>query len=250
MTTTKEQTGERSSSAPASQARRSTNWWQRPWVVPMAFVVTAFIVYSLPPYLGLDPSQSRVPPPDGFPAYYPLLVAHIAFASVAMLTCCLQVWPWFRQRHPVAHRRIGRGYVFGGVIPAAVVALPIAVAAPFGPVAATSNVLLAVLWFGCTVTGFRMARARRFADHRRWMIRSFALTLSIISNRIWAVVWPIVLAPHLDTMFGGSEQALMQAITGLTTWCGWVIPLLIAELWLERGRRRSQPAKQGTATAG
>ena len=220
-----------------TEVRRPKPWVRRPWVLPLGLLVTAFLVFSLPPYLGLDPAQSRIPAPTGW--YYPALVTHIGIATVAMVTCALQIWPWLRQKYPAVHRRTGRVYVFAGAIPASIAGFTIALAAPFGPVAAVSNVLLATLWFGCTVQGYRMARARRFGEHRRWMIRSFALCMSIIGNRIWGVVWTMVLTPQLDTTFGGSELALGQAIAGITTWTGWVLPLLAAEWWLGRGRRRA-----------
>ncbi|WP_103350397.1 DUF2306 domain-containing protein [Amycolatopsis sp. CA-128772] len=224
-----------------SAVRPAAPWWRRPWVFPLGLLVTAFLVFSLPPYLGLDPARSRIPAPTGW--YYPVLVTHIGLATIAMVTCALQIWPWLRQKHPAVHRRTGRVYVFAGAIPASIAGFVIALAAPFGPVGAVSNVLLATLWFGCTVQGYRMARARRFGDHRRWMVRSFALCMSIISNRIWGIVWAIVLAPQLDTTFGGSELALGQAIAGITTWTGWVLPLLAAEWWLgRRPRRRNAPS--------
>ncbi|WP_196443153.1 DUF2306 domain-containing protein [Planomonospora sp. ID67723] len=220
-------------------------WWRRPWVAPLAVVAFAFLAFSLPPYLSLDPSLSRVPPPEGFAAYHPLLVAHILFGAVAMITCCLQIWPWFRQRHPAVHRLAGRVYVLGGVLPAGALGLVIGAFSPFGPMARVSNVILAALWLAFTVAGFRTARQRRFTDHRRWMIRSFALTMSIITNRIWGAIAAIILVPQLDTAFGGSETALVQAIAGLATWLGWTTSLLLAEWWLERGdaaRRRRRTA--------
>jgi hypothetical protein len=204
-------------------------------MVPLVVVVVAFIAFSLPPYLTFDPGKSRVPPPGGFAPYYPLLVAHVLFGAVAMLTCCLQIWPWFRQRHPAAHRLIGHAYVFGGVIPAGTIGLTIGAISPFGPVIRASNVLLAMLWLIFTISGFRMARHHRFVEHRRWMIRSFALTMSVITNRVWAVIAAIVLVPQLPTTFGGNEALLVQTIAGLSGWLGWVIPLLLAEWWLERG---------------
>ncbi|GIH81285.1 hypothetical protein Plo01_77140 [Planobispora longispora] len=221
---------------------------------PLAVVSLAFLAFSLPPYLSLDPSLSRVPPVEGFAAYYPLLVAHILFGTVAMVACGLQVWPWFRRRHPVAHRIIGRVYVLGGVLPAGVLGLVIGAVSPFGPVARVSNVILAALWLAFTVAGFRMARQRRFVDHRRWMIRSFALTMSIITNRIWGGIAAVILIPQLDTSFGGSDVALTQAISGLATWLGWTTSLLAAEWWLERGeaakrRRRTSPAARRTTPA-
>ncbi len=118
---------------------------------------------------------------------------------------------------------------------------------PFGPVAAVSNVLMAALWLTFTVTGFRMARARRIGEHRKWMIRSFTLTMSIITNRLWAVVWVIVLAPQLDTTYAGNEQLFVHAVAGITTWTGWVIPLLISQWWLEHRRNTVRP---GTSNRG
>jgi uncharacterized membrane protein len=228
---------------PVREVRRAKTWWRRPWVLPLGLLITAFLVYSLPPYLGLDAASSRIPAPTGLGWYYPVLVTHIFFASVAMVTCALQIWPWLRQRYPAVHRRTGRVYVFAGALPAAVAGLFVGLGAAFGPVGAVSSVFLSTLWFGCTVQGYRMARARRFGEHRRWMIRSFALCMSIISNRLWSVVWFLVFAPQLETTFGGSELAMIQAISGITTWTGWVVPLLIAEWWLERGRgRRRTPS--------
>jgi uncharacterized membrane protein YozB (DUF420 family) len=221
-----------------------TKWYRRPWVAPFAFVVVAFLAFSLPPYLTLDPALSRVPRPADHPWHFPVLVAHVVFGSVAILTCVLQVWPWFRQRYPVAHRRVGRVYVFGGVLPAGVSALAIGAVSPFGPLNQAGTLLMGALWLAFTVAGFRMARQRRYVDHRRWMIRSFALTASIMSNRIWAVVAVVVLSPQLDSTFGGSEVALGQAISGLAAWFGWVVPLLVAEWWLERGDARKRRTRR------
>jgi hypothetical protein len=111
------------------------------------------------------------------------------------------------------------------------------VTTPFGPAAMASNLLLAVIWLGCTLLGFRAARQRRYADHRRWMIRSFALTLSIITNRVWGVLVGIALGPQLDTTFGGNEELFGQAVSATVTWLGWTVPLLIAQWWLERDTR-------------
>jgi uncharacterized membrane protein YozB (DUF420 family) len=237
--------------APAESASSSVGarkWWRRPWFVPLAVVVVAFLAFAVPPYLTLDPSRSRIPPPEGFPAYYPLLVAHVVFGTVAMATCCVQIWPWFRRRYPAAHRRIGRVYVFGGVVPAGILGLTIGAVGPFGPTLRVSNILLSVLWLAFTITGFRMGRRGRFVEHRRWMIRSFALTLSVITNRIWAVVAVVVLVPQLDTTFGGNEAMMIHAIAGLSGWLGWTVSLLVAEWWLDRSdvaalRRRPESVR-------
>ena len=64
----------------------------RPWVIaPLLLVVIAFVAFSLPPYLTFDPSRSRVPVGGAVRGYYPLLVAHVIFGSIALLTACLQI---------------------------------------------------------------------------------------------------------------------------------------------------------------
>ncbi|RZQ65346.1 DUF2306 domain-containing protein [Amycolatopsis suaedae] len=222
-------------------AARSTPWWRRPWVLPLGAVIVAFLAYTLPNYVGFDPARSLVP--QSFAGHYPILLVHIGFGTVAMVTGFLQVWPWFRQRHQVAHRWAGRIYVFAGVLPAGLAALTVGFMTPFGPVAAASHVLLSVVWLGTTIAGYRTARQRRFGDHRKWMIRSFTLTASTITNRVWAPVAEAVLGPQLDTTFQGSPVALGHAIAGLSAWLGWVIPLLVVEWWLQRGNRARRRAR-------
>lgn len=211
-------------------------------------VALAFIALALPPYLTLDATRSRIPPPPGVPAYYPLLVAHVVFASLAMAAAIVQIVPAIRTRFPGWHRTSGRVYVFAGVLPAGLTGFVLGMLTPFGPVLRASNVVLAVLWLTCTCIGVRMARAGRYADHRRWMLRSVTLTLSIITNRVWAVVLTIALVPQLDTTFGGNQALMVQAIAGLSGWLGWVLPLLSAEWWLiDRGRTGAPAARPAVA---
>jgi len=222
-------------------------------IAPFLLVAIAFVAFSLPPYLTFDPSRSRVPVGAAVRGYYPLLVAHVIFGSIALLTACLQIWPWLRTRFPDVHRRTGRVYVFAGVLPAGAIGLIIGALTPFGPVLRASNVVLAIVWLTVTITGYRAGRQYRLADHRRWMIRSVVLTLSIITNRMWAVVWVITLVPQLQTTFGGNEALMIQSIAGLSGWLGWVLPLLVAEWWLDTRRAPESPGASpvsGQAAAG
>ena len=227
---------------------RTTYALPRPWsVAPLLVLVVAFVAFSLPPYLTLDPAQSRVPIAGTASGYYPMLVAHVIFGSVAILTCCLQVWPWLRARYPDVHRRIGLAYVFAGVLPAGVLGLILGAQTPFGPVLRASNVLLALVWLFVTMAGYRAGRQYRTAEHRRWMTRSTVLTVSVISNRAWAVVWVITLSPQLATTFGGNEALMVQAIAGLSGWLGWVLPLVVTEWWLDAREGRTSAARPSPA---
>ncbi|MGH3910200.1 MAG: DUF2306 domain-containing protein, partial [Pseudonocardiaceae bacterium] len=197
-----------------SRSRRQLRWF-----VPLAVLLVAFVAFSLPPYLTFDPSQSRLPATrDGFPLYYPLLVTHIFFGSVALLAGSLQVWPWFRQRYPAVHRMSGRVYIFGGVLPAGIAVLGVAPLSSTGFVSQVGNTMLALLWLPITIAGYRMARQRRFAEHREWMIRSFALTTSIVVNRLWLVLLLIILWPQVNTTFGGDETAMINTAAAASVW--------------------------------
>ncbi|MBY8870322.1 DUF2306 domain-containing protein [Micromonospora sp. PLK6-60] len=229
-------------SAPAGRRRVSR---QLRWAVPLLLVAIAFVAYALPPYLTLDPSQSRLPVPEAHPQYYPLLVAHIVFGSVALLAGSFQVWPWFRRRYPVAHRWLGRAYLFGGVFPAGIAVLGVAPLSSTGFVSQVGNTMLAVLWLATSVAGYRMARQRRFAEHRRWMIRSFALTLSIVLNRLWVVLFVVLLLPQVDTTYGGDQDAMIRAAAGASVWLSWVVNLLVVQWWLERGDSRARARRAG-----
>lgn len=204
----------------------------RTWLaVALAVVVAAFLVYSLPPYFTGDPGQSRVPPT--FSLHYPLLVGHILVSSVAMVGAVAQIWPRLRRRHPGLHRRVGRVYVWTA-IPAALSAIVLGAATPFGPILAASNVVLGSLWLWFTVSGYLAARRRRFADHRRQMIRSATLALSIITNRLWGLVLAITLDPLHGTVFGGNDELFGWVLTGAVGWLGWTVPLAVVHVWVLR----------------
>ncbi|MCU1663703.1 MAG: hypothetical protein QOI36_2348 [Pseudonocardiales bacterium] len=225
---------------PASATAPSRRF--RTLALPLGMLTVAFLAFALPPYLGLDPARTRLPMPEDAPWFYPALVAHIGFGSIALLTASLQVWPWLRRTHPTVHRWSGRAYLALGVLPGAVAVLAVA---PFGVsgglTGRVANTMLAVLWLGTALAGYRAARARRFAEHREWMVRSVALTFSIVANRAWSMLCIAVFAP--EVMSGGpfDEAALAQAV-GVSMWLSWVVNLLVAEYWLHRTRHR-RPAR-------
>jgi uncharacterized membrane protein len=209
-------------------------WWRRPWVLPLAVVTVGFLVYSLPPYLSLDPSQARLQPVPSQPWFYPLLVTHIFLGSVVLLAGCLQIWPWLRQHHPVVHRWSGRTYV-AACLPAALCVIAIAPLGRQGPNQQVANTVLGVLWLITTVAGYRAVRSGRIGAHREWMTRSFALSFSIVANRVWLMATLTLFAPEVLTG-GPVDPAAMAQAVGVATWLSWVVNLLLAEWWLHHRR--------------
>ena len=66
-------------------------------------------------------------------------MAHILFGSVALVTACLQIWPWLRRTHPDVHRWSGRFYLFDGVFPGGLSVHGVAPVSSTGPVSAVGG---------------------------------------------------------------------------------------------------------------
>jgi hypothetical protein len=216
----------RGTSVDKTKGKRARRWFERPWVIPLAVIVVAFLLYIWPPYFGLDPNQSLIPIRSDSPQHYPLLVLHIAFGSVALLTVCLQLWPWLRRHHPAVHRWSGRTYVFAGAIPAGLTAMLIT---PLSPAPTLGTTLGGVLWLITTTVGFVRARQRRYRAHRRWMLYSFAFAINIVWGRVFGVVF---------TELGVTDPALWAQIGLTAPWLGWVINLFLVQWWLNRTATR------------
>jgi uncharacterized membrane protein YozB (DUF420 family) len=210
---------------------------RRPWVVPLTLLTVIFIAYAVPPYLALDPAQARIRPMPPHASFYPLLVTHIFLGSIALLAACLQVWPWLRRSHSAVHRWSGRVYV-AVALSASICVMIISPMGLYGANQRVANTMLALLWFGTTLAGFRAIRQRRFADHRQWMLRSFALAFSIVAFRVWMLIAFAVFVPEIYTGAEADPADVSQAV-GVTSWVSWVVNLLIVEWWLHRRQRRS-----------
>lgn len=150
----------------------------------------------------------------------PWLTAHVAGAATALLLGWMQFLPAVRRRAPAVHRWTGRLYVLG-CIEGGVAGLVLAFGTSSGPIGGAGFGLLAVLWLVTTALGWRTAMERRFDEHRRWMIRSWALTLAAVTLRLYLPLSMLVPAPMED-----SYRAI--------AWLCWVPNLLIAEWWLRR----------------
>lgn len=148
------------------------------------------------------------------------LVAHAGFAATALLTGAFQFSRRVREGRPVVHRLMGRVYVIG-CLAGAPAGLILALGSSAGPIATAGFGSLAVLWFMTSAMGWQCARIRKFDKHRQWMIRSWALTLSAVTLRLYL---PASEFAHLP------EMSAYQAISFLC----WVPNLFIAEVLLWR----------------
>ncbi len=159
------------------------------------------------------------------PAFY----THIIAAPIALALGAVQFFKGLRARRPGLHRWMGRAYgaaILLGGLAGLVMALGILAERP---VAGLGFGLLAVLWIGVTARAVQLAMARRIGLHRRWMIRSFALTFAAVMLRLEMPLVIMVTGPdYVDA-------------ANVLAWLGWVPNLIVAE-WLLTRKTRAQLA--------
>lgn len=147
--------------------------------------------------------------------------AHVYSSMFALIAALTQFSATILRRQTALHRYMGKLYVAIVLFVSAPSGLIMGYFANGGITARISFCLLAILWLFFTYKGYTTIRIGAVAAHRRWMYRSYALTLSAISLRLWK--WLIVLA---------FEPRPMDTYR-IVAWLGWVLNLLIAE-WIIR----------------
>ena len=154
-----------------------------------------------------------------------VLRVHIVAGSLALLVGPMQFWSGFRDRHRKWHRRLGKIYLTCVAI-GSPTALYVAWISYGGLPTHISFTLLALVWGGTTLMAYRRIRARNWRSHREWMIRSYSCVLGILAMRGWVGVF---------MGLGGVEfeEAFVTSV-----WLGWVLNLLIAEMYIGWWRHR------------
>lgn len=155
--------------------------------------------------------------------------AHFLGGGVALLVGGFQFSAWLRRRRPALHRWTGRVYL-GAVLVGGVGGFGIAAIAHGGGPTQAAFTLLAVLWLYSAARAYGAIRGGDVDEHRRWMIRSFALTFGAVTLRI-----------ELGLLTGLLGWSFDEAYVTVA-WLSWVGNLVAAEWWL------LQRSKPGVAT--
>jgi uncharacterized membrane protein len=157
-----------------------------------------------------------------------LTLAHIAPGLAFIVLGPFQFAAGLRMRHPALHRWMGRvvlalALVIG--ITALIMSPRMAVGGSLEIAATYVFGALFLLAFG---KGLLAIRARRFTEHRRWMIRGYAIGLGV------ATVRPIV-----GVFFATSRLTHLTPhdFFGIAFWLGFLISLATAEAWIRMTAR-------------
>ena len=115
------------------------------------------------------------------------------------------------------HRNAGKIYIFLILFLAAPSGIYMGVFANGGFLSKISFVILGCLWWFTTYKAYLLAREKKFKEHKQWMWRSFALTISAITLRMWKV--------FIVYLFHPSPMDVYQIIA----WLGWVPNIILIE---------------------
>ncbi len=147
---------------------------------------------------------------------------HIFSAIFVLIAGATQFSAWILRQYPVVHRWIGKLYVINILVITGPAALIMAFHSNGGLWAHISFVLLSILWWFFTLQAYLSIRKKQLIRHGDFMLRSYALTLSAITLRIYMV------------LFGHFEMDPIVRYT-LIGWLSWTINLGLAELLIYLG---------------
>ena len=172
---------------------------------------------------GALPLGSKVHPDMRavFQANWIGIYAHVFASIFALVLGPFQFVESFRNRRPELHRWMGRLYLGVGILIGGISGLYMAFFAYGGIVSQLGFTGLAIGWLFTGWQAYAAVREQQFDEHRRWMIRNFALTLAAVTLRIYLPL----------SMINGAE--FVVAYTAIA-WLCWVPNLIAAEWWLRR----------------
>jgi uncharacterized membrane protein len=147
---------------------------------------------------------------------------HVYTSIFVLMTGMIQFSNTIRKKYRKIHRTFGKIYMTIILLFAAPSGLIMGYYANGGLIAKISFCLLAILWAFFTLKAFIEIRRGNYFKHREYMIRSYSLTLSAISLRLFKYL--IINAFHTPPM----------STYIVVAWLGWVFNLMIAEFIIYR----------------
>jgi uncharacterized membrane protein len=207
----------------------------------LAVTAVAVAVVFATPYLvstahGLAPHYA-----DQGPVVAVAFLVHVVAGAVALLLSPLQIATRPRARAPRLHRVAGR-VMLAAIAVAGCTSLVIAPFDTAGPVGTVGFGITGIVWLFCAAAAFRAIRRRDVAAHRRWAVRTFALTYTAVTLRLLNVPLTALLV-LLGTNAGVAEDRAYAALALLS----WPIDLAVAE-WYLAGRRRTPSGHRRSAS--
>lgn len=114
---------------------------------------------------------------------------HISGAMLCMVVGIPQCFVWLVKKYRRLHTILGKIYVFAILFVACPSGFYMSFFTKGGIMGIIPFMSIAVLWFVTTFIGYRYIKNKKIVDHALWMIRSYALTLSALTFRVYQIIF-------------------------------------------------------------
>lgn len=186
------------------------------YVLALGVAGYAVVGYSIMPLGSLVHPEMKA----DFVAHPVGVYCHVFAAAVALLLGPFQFSARLRRTRLRLHRWMGRVYLGVGVLLGGLSGLYLAAFAFGGPVARVGFAALALCWLYSGWRAYIAIRRGLIDEHRKWMVRNFALAFAAVTLRIYL---PIAIVAGVD----------FAVAYPVIAWLCWLPNLLAAE-WLRR----------------
>lgn len=201
-------------------ALRSIAFW-------LVGIIVCFLIVSLSwnalSYFNFDSTygflrlkQAAVATGIYLPAYYSHVLASGAILTLGFFQLNTRISLKWRG----LHRIVGKCYAYGILLFAAPGGLVMSLFIQRGPWVLVSFILQCTCWFIFTAIAVKKIRKHDIAEHRKWMLRSYALTFAAVTLRLYVF--------FLTSSYDLSQPEAYSIIA----WMSWVLNLAVVEIYL------------------
>jgi len=151
-----------------------------------------------------------------------LIRIHVAFAITMIFSGPLQFWTGLRMRYLTFHRWCGRVFLVTGTY-VACTAMYLGLHPRTGGIVMGIGLSLnGLFWLAAAAMAYYAIRLGNIQQHKEWMVRTYVLACNgVVGDRILADI------PILVRRVGS------DAVSDLSGWLLWTLPLMIAEIIIQ-----------------
>ncbi|MDP9076642.1 MAG: DUF2306 domain-containing protein [Bacteroidota bacterium] len=154
---------------------------------------------------------------------------HVFTVIFALLAGFTQFSNYILKQHRAIHKLMGKLYVYDILFLNFPAAMIMAIYANGQLPAKTAFVVLDCLWFWFTYKAVAEVKRKNIKAHRQYMIRSYALTLSAVTLRLWKII--ILAFAYIDPLH----------LYMIDAWMGFIPNLLFAEWLIRKSKKKQTP---------
>ena len=157
---------------------------------------------------------------------------HVYASMWVLFAGFTQFSKWLLRNKPKLHRSLGYIYVVDVLLITGPSGLLMGFYANGGLLSRIGFIALAILWILFTAIALIKAKQKKFKAHRKYMILSYAMTLSAITLRAWKyAITNTMTLPPMD-------------VYRVVAWLGWVGNLVVALWVINRTKNKKIPLKE------